>query len=73
METTTPEEISVNDKRVNDATEVACIMIATMSSELQKYYEDYCPHKMNFSFCEMFHKKSKQQRYEFVKALMVCK
>lgn len=73
METTTPEEISVNDKRVNDATEVACIMIAIMSPELQKYYEDYWPYQMNLSLGEMLHKKSRPECYEVIKALKLYK
>lgn len=41
MKTATPEEIATNAKHVDDATKVACIIIATMTLELQNSYEDY--------------------------------
>ena len=37
----TPEEIVEYRRQCNDATKVACIMVATMTLELQRFYEDY--------------------------------
>ncbi|KAI3753413.1 hypothetical protein L2E82_25465 [Cichorium intybus] len=40
-DTATPDEIAQYSKHSDDATKVACIMIATMNPELQRIYEDY--------------------------------
>ena len=45
-------------------------MIATMTPDLQKSYEDCWPYEMNWSLAHMFHKKVIQEHYEFMKALM---
>lgn len=37
----TRKEIALHKQHVDDATNVACIMIATMVPDLQKSYEDY--------------------------------
>lgn len=73
MKTATPKDVATNAKHVDVATKVACIMIAIMSPELQKYYEDYWPYQMNLSLGEMLHKKSRQECYEVIKALKLCK
>ena len=39
----TREEMFSYIKHYNDATKVAYIMLATMTSELQRHYEDYWP------------------------------
>ena len=40
-QTATPEQIEEYQFHERDATKVSCIMIATMSAELQKSYEDF--------------------------------
>jgi len=37
-----PEEYAEYKKHYDDATKVACIMVATMTPELQRFYVDYC-------------------------------
>ena len=39
----TPGEIAEYEARHKDATKVSYIMVATMTHELQWFYEDYCP------------------------------
>ena len=41
--TTTPQEIADFRTHERDATKVACIMMTTMTAELQKSYKDYYP------------------------------
>ena len=45
--TATPEELADYEVHKSDATKVACIMMATMTAELQKSYEDYYPFEMH--------------------------
>lgn len=66
----TPEEIVEHKHHVNDASKVACIMIATISLDLQNSYEDYWPYEMNLDPAQMFHKKVRQECDEVVKSLM---
>ena len=69
----TPEEYAAYKKHYDDATKVACIMVATMSPELQRYYEDYWPFEMNKDLMEKYHKRARQEKFEVVKSLMACK
>lgn len=48
------------NQHIDDATKVACIMIATMTLELQKTYEDYLPYDMNLALSKIFHKKDRE-------------
>ncbi|KAI3790891.1 hypothetical protein L2E82_04298 [Cichorium intybus] len=73
QETATPEECASFKKHYDDATKVACIMVATMVPELQRFYKDYWPYEMNKDLMEKFHKRARQEKYEVVKALMTCK
>ncbi|KAI3739943.1 hypothetical protein L2E82_30357 [Cichorium intybus] len=73
QETATPEEYASLKKHYDDATKVACIMVATMVPELQRLYEDYWPYEMNKDLMEKFHKRARQEKYEVVKALIACK
>ena len=71
--TLSPEEYAEYKKHYEDATKVACIMVATMTPELQRFYEDYWPYEMNKDLKEKFRKRARQEKYEVVKALMACK
>ena len=42
--TATPIETVAYEAHERDATKVPCIMLTTMTAELQKYYEDYYPY-----------------------------
>ncbi|KAI3723297.1 hypothetical protein L2E82_34775 [Cichorium intybus] len=66
-ETATPEEIASYQKHSDDATKVACIMIATMNPELQRIYEDYWPYEMHRELAEKFRKQERIERCEVVK------
>ncbi|KAL7582212.1 hypothetical protein Lser_V15G44680 [Lactuca serriola] len=44
--TATPQEIADFHAHERDATKVAWIMMATMTAELQKSYEDFYPYEM---------------------------
>ncbi|KAI3522610.1 hypothetical protein L1887_00532 [Cichorium endivia] len=60
----TPEEITQYAKHTDDATKVACIMIATMNPELQRIYEDYWPYEMHKELAEKFRKQDRIERRE---------
>ncbi|TLX69973.1 DDE-type integrase/transposase/recombinase, partial [Labilibacter sediminis] len=68
--TATPEEKEAYNKHYADATKVACLMVATMPPELQRFYEDYWPYEMNKDLAEKFRKRAHQGKYEVVKSLM---
>lgn len=72
-DTATPEEKEAYQKHYVDATKVACLMVATMTPELQRFYEDYWPYEMNKDLAEKFRKRARQEKYEVVKSLMACK
>ena len=52
----TPEEVAAYEKHYKDATKVACIMVATMTLELQRHYEDYWLYEMNNELMKKYHK-----------------
>ncbi|KAI3700614.1 hypothetical protein L2E82_45250 [Cichorium intybus] len=53
-DTATPEEYASYKKHYGNATKVACIMVATMVLELQRFYKDYWPYEMNKDLAEKF-------------------
>ncbi|KAI3499715.1 hypothetical protein L1887_35524 [Cichorium endivia] len=67
-DTATPEELAQYTKHSDDASKVACIMIATMNPELQRIYEDYWPFEMHRELAEKFRKQERIERREVVKA-----
>ena len=70
---TTPEEQVENRRHYNDATKVACIMVATMTPELQRFYKDYWPYKTNKHLVEKYHQRARQEKYEMVKSFITSK
>ena len=40
-EKVTPQEMAAFKKHYNDGTKIACIMVAIMTPDLERYYEDY--------------------------------
>ncbi|KAI3780225.1 hypothetical protein L2E82_10196 [Cichorium intybus] len=64
MSTTTPEEIASYTKHSDDATKVACIMIATMNPKLRRIYEDYWPYEMHKELAEKFCKQERIEMHE---------
>ena len=66
-------EKNAYEKHHNDSIDVACLMLATMSSELQKDLENMEAYDMIFNLKEMFQQQARQERYETAKALHSCK
>ena len=56
--TTTPQKIADFQAHERDATKVACIMLATMTGELQKSYEDFYPFEMHQDLMERYHQSA---------------
>ena len=48
----TPEQLAGYRWHCNDATKVACIILATTTPKLQRFYEDYCSYEMNKDLME---------------------
>ncbi|KAD5960533.1 hypothetical protein E3N88_12005 [Mikania micrantha] len=61
------------EKHNEDAIEVACLMQATMSSDLQKNMEDMSAFDMIQQLIGMFQKQARQERYDTMKQLIGCK
>ena len=53
--TATPEEVTEYIPHERDATKVSCIMLATMTLELQKSYEDFYPYEMHLYLMDRYH------------------
>ena len=54
-ETATPKKLAKYRAHEKDTTKVSCIMLDTMTSELQKSYEDFWPFKMQQDLMERYH------------------
>ena len=66
-------EKNAYEKNHNDSIDVACLMLATMSFELQKDLEIMEAYDMIFNLKEIFQYQARQERYETTKALHSCK
>jgi hypothetical protein len=60
-------------KHADDSVEIACLMLATMSPDLQKNMEEHGAHEMLRQLKEMFQKQAKQERFEVTRAFHACK
>ena len=69
----TPHEIVDFRAHEKDATKVACIMLATMSVELQKSYKDFYPFEMHQDLMERYHQSARQERYEIISSMITTK
>ena len=72
-EHSTKEEIAANRKHIEDSNKVSCIMIAAMSPELQKTFENIWAYEMNEHLSKLFWQRARQERLTIVKSLMACK
>ncbi|KAD7477205.1 hypothetical protein E3N88_00341 [Mikania micrantha] len=61
------------EKHNEDAIEVACLMQATMSSDVKKNMEDMSAFDMIQQLTGMFQKQASQERYDTMKQLIACK
>ena len=71
--TVTPEKIAEFRTHERDATKVACIMMATMTAELQKSYEDFYPFEMHQDLMERYHQSARQERYEIISSIITTR
>ncbi|KAK8694819.1 hypothetical protein V6N13_072363 [Hibiscus sabdariffa] len=60
-------------KHMDDMLDVGCLMLATMTPELQKQYEDMVAYEMIQNLKEIYEGQARQERYETSKALFQCK
>ncbi|KAL4280025.1 hypothetical protein GQ457_03G018220 [Hibiscus cannabinus] len=60
-------------KHMDDMLDVGCLMLATMTTELQKQHEDKVEYEMIQNLKEIYEGQARQERYETSKALFQCK
>ncbi|KAK8593312.1 hypothetical protein V6N12_045395 [Hibiscus sabdariffa] len=60
-------------KHMDDMLDVSCLMLATMSPELQKQHEDMNAYDMIQNLKEIYEGQAQQESYETSKALFQCK
>ena len=77
-----PEEPAANapraqkdayNKHLNDSTDVTCVMLGCMDSELQKQLMEMEAYTMIGHLKEMFQEKARIERFTTIKALLSCK
>ena len=69
----TRAQLNTYQKHLKDATNVACLMLATMSSELRKQHELMDTYAMLEHLQTMYQEQARQERYNTSKALFACK
>ncbi|GJX94372.1 hypothetical protein Tco_0348958 [Tanacetum coccineum] len=72
-ETAHPDTIDKYYKSVNLKQEVACLMLSSMSPDLQRTLEKYNAYDMMKELKTMFEEQAKQELFKIVKAFHVCK
>ncbi|KAL4386012.1 hypothetical protein GQ457_09G016710 [Hibiscus cannabinus] len=60
-------------KHMDDMLDVGCLMLATMTPELQKQHEDMVAYEMIQNLKEIYEGQARQERYKTSKALFQCK
>ncbi|KAK9037115.1 hypothetical protein V6N11_022037 [Hibiscus sabdariffa] len=60
-------------KHMDNMLDVGCLMLATMTPELQKQHEDMVAYEMIQNLKEIYEGQARQERYETSKALFQCK
>ena len=77
-----PEEPAANapraqkdayNKHLNDSTDVTCVMLGCMESELQKQMMEMEAYIMISHLKEMFQEKARIERFNTVRSLLSCK
>ena len=61
------------EKKKNDSNDVTCLMLATMSPELQKQFVDMEAYEIMTHLKEMFQEQARHERFVTTKALTSCK
>ena len=59
-------------KHMDDMIDVGCLMLATMSPELQKQHEDFLAYEMLQNLREIYEGQARQERYETSETLFQC-
>ncbi|GJU73793.1 hypothetical protein Tco_1265198 [Tanacetum coccineum] len=72
-ETADPNTIDKFYKSINLTQEVACLMLSSMSPDLQRTLEKYNAFDMLKELKTMFEEQAKHELFETVKALHACK
>ena len=72
-QTATPEQIEEYRVHERDTTKVLCIMIATMTAELQNSREEFWPFEMHQDLMERYHQNAQQERYEIIASMITKK
>ncbi|KAG8485771.1 hypothetical protein CXB51_019116 [Gossypium anomalum] len=60
-------------KHLDEMVDVGCLMLATMSPELQKQHEDMVAYDMIEHLKELYQGQARQERFDISKALFQCK
>ncbi|KAK8510888.1 hypothetical protein V6N12_036802 [Hibiscus sabdariffa] len=60
-------------KYMDDMVDVGCLMLATMTPQLQKQHKDMVSYEMVQNLKEIYEGQARQERYETSKALFQCK
>ncbi|KAL4388257.1 hypothetical protein GQ457_09G020580 [Hibiscus cannabinus] len=60
-------------KYMDDMVDVRCLMLATITPELQKQHEDMVAYEMIQNLKEIYEGQARQEKYETCKALFKCK
>ncbi|KAD6118913.1 hypothetical protein E3N88_10184 [Mikania micrantha] len=60
-------------KYVEDSVQVSCLMLASMTPDLQKDFENHIAYDMITQLKEMFQQQSRVERFETVRALHACR
>ena len=61
------------EKQTNDYLDVSCLMLATMSSELQKQYENTDAYNIIVGLRGMFENQARAERFNTSKSLFACR
>ncbi|KAM7510984.1 hypothetical protein LguiB_009859 [Lonicera macranthoides] len=68
----TPEQVQAYNKHMDDDDTATCLMLAAMSSELQKQHEGMNAHTIILHLKELYDEQSRTERYETSKKLYRC-
>ena len=72
--TTAPRAaIEAYEKRLKDTEEITCLMLSTMSSDLQKQMDHLSAFDLLAQLKDMFQQQARQERYECLKSVLGCK
>ena len=67
------EDKAKNFKHIDDEHEVSCLLVAMMSSDLQKRFEDHSSFYIMGQLKKMFQEQTRVERYNITKAFLACK